>query len=57
MDAATGKLLWSADLPYAGVATPITYMVDSKQYIVIATGGGRDPKSPSGGDYVAFALP
>jgi glucose dehydrogenase len=56
-DSHTGKLLWSATLPYAGVATPITYMVDGKQYIVIATGGGRDPKSPSGGEYVAFALP
>jgi glucose dehydrogenase len=56
-DSQTGKLLWSATLPYAGVATPITYMVDGKQYIVIATGGGRDPKSPSGGEYVAFALP
>jgi quinoprotein glucose dehydrogenase len=56
-DSQTGKLLWEATLPYAGVATPATYMVDGKQYIVIATGGGRDPKSPSGGEYVAFALP
>jgi glucose dehydrogenase/cytochrome c553 len=56
-DAHTGALLWQAVLPYAGVATPATYMVDGKQYIVIATGGGRDPKSPSGGEYVAFALP
>lgn len=56
-DSHTGKLLWSAELPYAGTATPITYMVDGKQYIVIAAGGGRDPKSPSGGEYIAFALP
>jgi glucose dehydrogenase len=56
-DSHTGKLLWQAVLPYAGVATPATYMVDGKQYIVIATGGGRDPKSPSGGEYVAFTLP
>ena len=56
-DSHTGKLLWEATLPYAGVATPATYMVDGKQYIVIASGGGRDPKSPSGGEYVAFALP
>jgi len=56
-DSHTGRLLWSATLPYAGVATPITYMVDGKQYIVIATGGGRDPKSQSGGEYVALALP
>jgi glucose dehydrogenase len=56
-DSHTGKLLWETTLPYAGVATPATYMVEGKQYIVIATGGGRDPKSPSGGEYVAFALP
>jgi glucose dehydrogenase len=56
-DSKTGTLLWQATLPYAGVATPITYMVDGKQFIVIATGGGRDKKSPSGGEYIAFALP
>jgi glucose dehydrogenase len=56
-DSSTGKLLWESMLPYAGVATPATYMVDGKQFVVIATGGGRDPKSPSGGEYVVFALP
>jgi glucose dehydrogenase len=56
-DSHTGRLLWETTLPYAGVATPATYMVDGKQYVVIATGGGRDPKSQSGGEYVAFALP
>jgi len=56
-DSRTGALLWDTVLPFAGVATPVTYMVDGKQYVVIATGGGRDPKSPSGGEYVAFGLP
>jgi quinoprotein glucose dehydrogenase len=56
-DSHTGKLLWESTLPYAGAATPATYMVNGKQYVVIATGGGKDPKSPSGGEYVAFALP
>jgi glucose dehydrogenase len=56
-DSHTGKLLWQTTLPYAGLATPVTYMVDGKQYVVIATGGGKDPKVPSGGEYVAFALP
>jgi glucose dehydrogenase len=56
-DSRTGKLLWEALLPFAGGATPVTYMVDGKQYVVIAAGGGRDPKWPSGGKYVAFALP
>jgi quinoprotein glucose dehydrogenase len=53
----TGELLWEALLPFSGVATPATYMVDGKQYIVIAACGARDPKSPPGAVYVAFALP
>ena len=56
-DSGTGKLLWQAELPFAGVATPATYMIDGKQYVVIAAGGGRDHRGPSGGVYVAFALP
>ncbi len=56
-DKGTGKLLWQATLPFAATATPATYEVDGRQYVVIAAGGGKDPKSPSGGVYVAFALP
>jgi quinoprotein glucose dehydrogenase len=56
-DSHTGRLLWETPLPFAGHATPATYMVDGKQYVVIAAGGGRDPKWSSGGVYVAFALP
>jgi quinoprotein glucose dehydrogenase len=56
-DTRTGKLLWETTLPFAGIATPATYMVDGRQYVVIATGGGRDPKGPVGGAYEAFALP
>jgi glucose dehydrogenase len=56
-DSKTGVLLWSGDLPYAGNATPATYMIDGRQYIVIATSGQRNPKGPQGAEYVAFALP
>lgn len=56
-DSRTGKLLWSAGLPYSGNATPATYMVDGKQYIVIAASGARDAGGPQGAAYVAFALP
>jgi len=56
-DSRTGELLWSANLPYAGNATPATYMIDGRQYVVIATSGARDPKGPQGAAYVAFALP
>ena len=56
-DKATGKLLWETTLPFAGNATPITYQVKGRQYVVIAAGGGKDLKSKSGGIYVAFAVP
>lgn len=56
-DKSTGELLWEAALPFAGNATPATYAVNGRQFVVIAAGGGKDPKSPSGGVYVAFALP
>jgi quinoprotein glucose dehydrogenase len=56
-DSRTGKLLWEALLPFAGVATPITYSIDGRQYVLIAASGSRDPKGPQGAAYVAFALP
>jgi len=55
-DKATGKLLWETTLPFAGNATPITYQVKGRQYVVIAAGGGKDLKSKSGGVYIAFAV-
>lgn len=55
-DKATGELLWETVLPFAGNATPITYEIKGRQYLVIAAGGGKDPKSKSGGVYVAFAV-
>jgi quinoprotein glucose dehydrogenase len=56
-DKSTGALLWESTLPFSGNATPATYEVHGRQFIVIAAGGGKDLKSPSGGIYVAFALP
>jgi len=55
-DKATGALLWESTLPFSGNATPATYEVDGRQFVVIGAGGGKDPKSKSGGVYVAFAL-
>ena len=55
-DKATGTLLWEAALPAAGYATPSTFMVDGRQYVVIAAGGGK-LGTPSGDEYVAYALP
>ncbi|MFK8020869.1 MAG: PQQ-binding-like beta-propeller repeat protein [Pseudomonadales bacterium] len=56
LDKRTGQLLWSAELPFAGFATPSTYMVDGVQYLVIAAGGGK-LNTESGSQYLAFALP
>ena len=56
-DSRTGQLLWETTLPFSGLATPATYSVDGKQYVVIAAGGGQTSKKPSGGMYIAFALP
>jgi len=55
-DKITGKLVWEYKLPAGGYATPATYSIDGKQYIVIAAGGGGKVGSPSGDAYVAFAL-
>lgn len=56
-DSATGKLLWQGALPFAGTASPITYMVKGRQYIVIATSNLRNARAKQGSAYVAFALP
>ena len=55
-DTSSGALLWEATLPAAGFATPSTYRVGGRQYVVIACGGGK-LGMPSGDSYVAFALP
>jgi quinoprotein glucose dehydrogenase len=55
-DSTTGKLLWETLLPFAGTATPATYMVDGKQYVVIASGGSQFARDPTGSVYVAFRL-
>jgi len=48
-DKASGAELASIDLPSGGIGTPMTYLVDGKQYIALTIGGG--PR------LVAFALP
>jgi len=55
-DMHTGELLWETRLPAAGFATPATYAVRGRQYVVIAAGGGK-LGAPSGDSYIAFALP
>lgn len=55
-DQETGKVLWQAKLTAGGYATPSTYSVEGRQYVVIACGGGK-MGTKSGDAYVAFALP
>jgi quinoprotein glucose dehydrogenase len=57
-DKDTGKLLWETVLPNSGNATPITYEVNGKQFVVIAAFGGyAGNRTKAGGAFVAFALP
>jgi quinoprotein glucose dehydrogenase len=55
-DKATGALLWEAVLPFSGTGTPATYEVAGRQFVVTPAAGGKDG-GPTGGLYVAFALP
>jgi quinoprotein glucose dehydrogenase len=55
-DKKTGKILWEYKLPAGGFATPATYEINGKQYIVIAAGGTKYGLKP-GGSYIAFSLP
>lgn len=55
-DKTNGKLLWDTQLPAAAFATPSTYEVNGKQYVVIACGGTK-LGAASGDSYVAFTLP
>lgn len=50
-----GKKLWETDLPAGGYATPATYEINGKQFLVIACGGGK-MGTPSGANYMAFTL-
>ena len=56
-DSNNGALLWETVMPYAGVATPATYMVAGKQYVVICASNARHRNAPQGSAYIAYALP
>ena len=55
-DKNTGRLLWEATLPAPGYATPSTFAVGGRQFVVVAAGGGK-LGSTSSDTYVAFTLP
>ncbi|MBI3047929.1 MAG: pyrroloquinoline quinone-dependent dehydrogenase [Acidobacteria bacterium] len=51
-DKATGKALWETDLPAGTTGAPMTYVVDGKQYVVVAVGSREHPA-----EFIAFSLP
>ena len=57
IDLKSGKMLWSDVLPAGGQATPMTYSVGGKQYLVIAPGGHHFMETPIGDQVIAYALP
>jgi len=56
-DAETGALLWQFQMEAGGYASPATFEVDGRQYVVIAAGGGGKPGTKPGDAYYCFALP
>ena len=52
----TGALLWEYQLPASGQATPMTYSMNGKQYIVISAGGHGKLGTKQGDYVVAFSL-
>jgi quinoprotein glucose dehydrogenase len=56
-DLESGKEIWKYELPAGGQATPMTYTVNGKQYLVIAAGGHGKLGTKQGDYVVAFTLP
>ncbi len=56
-DSESGKKLWEVELPAGGQATPMTYLLDGKQYLVIAAGGHGKLHTKQGDYVLAFTLP
>lgn len=56
-DTHSGQILWEYKLPAGGYATPSVYVIDGKQYVVIAAGGGGKNATKYGDSIIAFALP
>lgn len=55
-DVRTGKVLWKANLPAAGVGVPVTYEVGGEQYVVIPAGGHSMYGTTMGDSVMAYKL-
>lgn len=56
-DVETGEMLWTTELPLSAIATPMSYEVDGKQFVVVAVGGHGKMGLPTGDYVMAFSLP
>jgi quinoprotein glucose dehydrogenase len=56
-DLGSGKELWKGRLPAGGQATPMTYAIDGRQFVVIAAGGHGGAGTTRGDYVIAFARP
>jgi len=56
LDITNGEELWKARLPAGGQATPMSYMIENRQYVVIAAGGHRGAGSTMGDYLIAYTL-
>ena len=56
IDVENGATLWESSLPLPGVASPMTYTVNGRQFVVIAAGGHGQLTDEQGDFLVAFAL-
>jgi quinoprotein glucose dehydrogenase len=55
-DTETGEVLWKTKLPAGGQATPMTYAVEGRQYVVIAAGGHALYRTTPGDYVIAYSL-
>ncbi|PDT85649.1 glucose/quinate/shikimate family membrane-bound PQQ-dependent dehydrogenase [Sinorhizobium sp. BJ1] len=56
-DVTTGDQLWEARLPAGGQATPMTYMVGDRQYLLMVAGGHGSVGTKPGDYVIAYTLP
>jgi quinoprotein glucose dehydrogenase len=56
-DSETGTEIWKYQLPAGGQATPMTYSLGGKQYLVISAGGHGKLGTKQGDYVIAFSLP
>jgi quinoprotein glucose dehydrogenase len=56
-DLKSGRELWAGELPGGGQATPMTYAVGGRQYVVVAAGGHPVLGTTLSDALIAFALP